>query len=97
MLHSGLKVVKHQRLQAVGEKKVVLTNTEIQTLGEKTEGLGAQWGMKPSSCKHCSTITLTSCYLLNFNLFCLAKLMYFKRGQKSDRQQSSSFRNNSSI
>ena len=77
MLHGDLKVVKHQRLQAVGEKNVVLTNTEIQTPGEKTEGLGVQWGTKPSSRKHCSNIILTCGYLLNFNLFCLAKPMYF--------------------
>lgn len=85
MLHSDLKVVTHWRLQAVGGKTVVLTNAEIQTLGDKTESWGAKWGTKTSSCKHCSNIILTRCYLLDFNLFCLAKTLYFKRGQKSDR------------
>lgn len=33
-----------------GWKTVVLMNPEIQTLGEKIEGLGAQWGTKPNSC-----------------------------------------------
>lgn len=85
MLHSDLKVVKHQRLQAVGGKKCAAK--EYRNLGEKREDLGARWGTKPGSCKCCSNIILRWCYLLNFNLFCLAKPMYFKGGQKSDHSQ----------
>jgi len=86
MLHSDLKAVKCQRLQ--GQKKVVLTNTEIQALGEKTEALGAHCIIKTSSCRHCSNIVLTCCYLLHFNLFSLAIL---RRGWKSHRPQSKQF------
>lgn len=50
MLHSDLKVTKHPRLQAIREKNL-LANTVIQTLGHKTDGLGAKWGTKTSICK----------------------------------------------
>lgn len=70
-----------------GGKKVVLIKTEILTLWAKTQGLGTQWDTESSSCKHCSNNILTYGYLLNFSLFYLTKIMYFKRGQISDYSQ----------